>query len=129
MQEAYAQALWVVIQKGKTPQEAVAALKKTLEGRGRMALLPKIANAFQRLAAKESQKNTLTLSVARQKDFQKAVKDVENVLTELRISETDVCESVDESLIGGWRLEGKGILVDQSWKKALLSIYNRVLEK
>ena len=37
----------------------------------------------------------------------------------------DVDVKIDESLIGGWRLEGKGMLVDRSFKKSLLEMYNR----
>jgi len=32
---------------------------------------------------------------------------------------------VDESLIGGWRLEGKETLVDASYKRELLELFNR----
>ena len=128
MERVYAEALWGMVEKGKAAHEAVAALKKMLEARGRTALLPRIGRAFQRLAAKEANKNTCTLTVACQKDAQQAVKEVEKVLTDLRIGETDVHEIVDESLIGGWRLEGRGILIDTSWKNSLLSIYNRVTQ-
>ncbi len=128
MEHAYAHALWQMVEKGKTPHEAVSALKKMLEVRGRLALLPKIGAAFKRLAAKEANKNTLSLTVARQKDAAAAVKEVEKVLAGLKIADVDLCETVDESLIGGWRLEGRGILIDTSWKKGLLSIYNAATE-
>lgn len=125
MEHAYAQALWKLIQKGKKPQEAVAAMKKILELRGRLALLPKITRAFARLAAREEARGRMTLSVARQKDAKTAVREIERMLAEQKISDVDLCEEVDASLIGGWRLEGRGTLVDASWKKDLLSIYNR----
>jgi F0F1-type ATP synthase delta subunit len=128
MEQAYAQALWQMVEKGKTPQEAVGALKKLLDVRGRAALLPRIAKAFRRLAAREAGRNNFTLTVAREKDAKSALRAVEKVLTELKIADVDVCEVVDESLIGGWRLEGRGVLIDNSWKKALLSIYNRVTQ-
>jgi len=125
MEHAYAQALSGTIQKGVKPADAVRALKRSLDARGRSALLPKIAHAFARLSAREEARNRMTLSIARQKDAQRAVKEAEKFLAREHISEADVCEEVDESLIGGWRLEGKGVLVDASWKKDLLSIYNR----
>lgn len=128
MERQYAEALWTLIEKGKAPHEAVAALKKSLEARGRLALLPKIARAFARLAARESGKHTFTLSVARQKDMQTALIEVKKVLAGQSLGEFDLCEQVDETLVGGWRLEGKGLLMDQSWKKALLSIYNRATQ-
>ena len=35
---------------------------------------------------------------------------------------------VDDSLIGGWRLEGRERLIDASYKELLLSIYNRATQ-
>ena len=110
---------------GKSPMDAVSALKRDLATRGRSALLPKIARAFARLAAREGGKNTMNLAVARSKDMHRALESAKRVLSEQGIRETDLVERVDESLIGGWRLEGRGVLVDQSWKKALLEIYGR----
>lgn len=128
METAYAHALWRMIEKGMGPAEAVAAIKNNLAVRGRVVLLPKIGRAFARLAAREARKNTMTLSVARQKDAVHALKAAEKMLTEQGITETDLCETIDESLIGGWRLEGRGLLFDTSWKKSLLTIYNRATQ-
>ena len=41
----------------------------------------------------------------------------------------DVDVALDDSLIGGWRLEGRGNLVDASFKKSLLDMYNRTTQK
>ena len=125
MENAYAQALWQMVEGGTQPHEAVAALKKSLETQGRSALLPKIARAFERLAAREGRKNTMQLTVARKKDIQMALEGAKKVLLQERIRETDLVESVDESIVGGWRLEGRGVLIDNSWKKSLLTIYNQ----
>jgi len=66
----------------------------------------------------------MTLSVMREKDAKQAIKEVEMVLAAHKIANVDLCEEVDETLIGGWRLEGRGVLLDTSWKRSLLSIYN-----
>ena len=124
MEHEYAQALWQMIEKGIKPPEAIAAIRRDLQGKGRLVLLPKIARAFARIAAREQRRNTMTLSIARKKDMAHALKGAKNVLLEQGIVETDVCEELDETLIGGRRLEGRGILVDRSWKKSLLSVYN-----
>jgi F0F1-type ATP synthase delta subunit len=124
METAYAQALWQMIEDGAKPHEAVASLKKTLQAKGRMALLPRIGRAFERLAARKLSGSKMTLTVAREKDAKVALKEAKEVLTQLGAADFDLCEAVDDSLIGGWRLEGRGVLVDQSWKKSLLSIYN-----
>ena len=114
MEKLYAQALWQTIENGRPPKEAVESLAKILKRQGRERLMPRIAKAFARLA--EANKSTRTrIIVADEKDAKAA----------LRASgreEADVC--VDESLIGGWRLESSSEIIDRSFKKHLLDIYN-----
>src|SRR3954465_1149033 len=110
MHEIYAQVLKNMIEAGKQPHEAVAALKKNLEKHGRSALLPKIARAFERLAAKEARKNTVVLTVAKEKDAAHALKEAQHMLTEQGVKQSDIVHKIDSSLIGGWRLEGRGLL-------------------
>lgn len=115
MEKEYAQALWDLIQKGEKPKEAVSKIHHALEKRGRAALMPAVGRAFVRLAQREAQKNRSVLVVARKSDEAKARRESGAKDAEL---------SVDESIIGGWQLFDKGTLRDESWKTALLSIYN-----
>jgi F0F1-type ATP synthase delta subunit len=115
MEQAYAQALWDLIQKGEKPKEAVTKIQKALAGKGRATLMPAVGRAFERLAQREAQKNRTVLVVARKSDEAKARRESGAKEAEL---------TVDESIIGGWQLFDKGTLRDESWKSALLSIYN-----
>lgn len=128
METTYAQALWQLIQKGTAPKKAVDQLYENLKTRGRSALMPRIARAFARIAERDMGKNGITLTVAREKDERSAKSAVKDVLADMNASTKDVSVKVDESLIGGWRLEGREMLVDASWKKSLLSIYNRATQ-
>lgn len=119
MEQAYAQALWELIQKGEKPKEAVHKIHKALEERGRASLMPAVGRAFERLAQREAQKNRSVLVVARKSDEAKARRESGAHDAEL---------SVDETLIGGWQLFDKGQLIDESWKSALLSMYNRATQ-
>lgn len=119
MEKAYAQALWDLIQKGEKPKEAVTKIHTALETRGRSALMPAVGKAFERLAQREAQKNRSVLVVARKSDEASARKASGAEDAELR---------VDASLIGGWQLFEKGELRDESWKSALLSIYNQAVK-
>lgn len=115
MEKAYAQALWELIQKGEKPKEAVTKIHKVLAERGRAALMPAVGKAFERLAQREAQKNRSVLVVARKSDESKARKESGAQDAEL---------SIDESIIGGWLHYEKGQVRDESWKNALVSIYN-----
>ena len=115
MEKAYAQVLWELLQKGERPKEAVTKIHLALAARGRVSLMPAIGRAFQRLAQREAQKNRSVLVVAKKQDESKARRESDAKVAELKI---------DETLIGGWKLFDKGQLIDESWKSALLSIYN-----
>ena len=128
MENAYAQALWKMIQGGKKPKEAVTALHEMLIRLGRSALMPKIAHAFVRIAERDRARNGVVLSIAREKDERVAHKQANAFLAEMQIDAKDVTTHIDESLIGGWRLEGRERLVDASFKKQLLSLYNRATQ-
>ena len=127
MEHAYAQALWDMVEKGTTPAQAVHGLRELLARQGRAALLPKVAKAFARIAEREHARRGLTLCVAREQDARSAAASVADVLDELHATEKDFDVQVDTSLIGGWRLEGGGILVDRSYRKQLLDMYNRAV--
>ena len=116
MEQAYAQALWKSVAGGREPKDAVAALHETLQTNNRLELMPRILRAFKRLAEEHARKTRTRLWVARQEDAKHAFK-------QAGVTEADVC--VDESLIGGWRLESNETLVDASYKNYLLDMFNR----
>ncbi|NBV77385.1 hypothetical protein EBR66_04440 [bacterium] len=117
MERAYARALLQLIQNGMAHADAVRTVAKVLESKGRSALMPKVARAFNRLIQRESGKITNTLFVAKEHHASRAHKES---------GEHDARVVVDPTLIGGWRLVKSDSLVDVSWKKHLLSIYNRI---
>jgi len=128
MEQAYAQALWQLIEGGMSPQKALHAMVESLKARGREALLPRIARAFEKLAQREVQKNTVVVSVAREKDESPAKRAAKKLLEEIGADTKNIEVKIDESLIGGWRLEGGGMLVDRSFKKSLLGMYNHATQ-
>ena len=128
MEHQYAQALWRIVEKGKTPKDAVANLRKVLERHGRMRLLSKIGRAFARIAARESDKRAVVLSVAHAKDEAGAKRAAKEALRAMDSSALEAEVRLDSTLIGGWRLEGRERLVDASFKKYLLSLYNRATQ-
>lgn len=132
MEQHYAQALWKMVEGGQgkdsmSPHKAVSSLKEVLEREGRIALLPRIARAFERIAAKESNTSTMVLTVAREGDERAAKTAAKSVLAQLGADGSDLETQVDDTLIGGWRLEGRSVLIDESYKKRLLDLYARVV--
>lgn len=129
MEHAYAQALWEMLKKGMKPKDAVHALKESLVRHGREGLLPRIGRAFQRLAARESGKQAVTLTVARERDAHAALRSAKPVLEEIGVAAKEVAVAVDDSEIGGWRLEGRETLVNASFKQQLLAMYRKTTDR
>ncbi len=125
MENAYAQALWKILSGGTEAKKAVASLRDTLVLHGREALLPRIAKAFARLAQAESQKHSVILSVAREKDARRAEHEIKDALKAMGANASAVTVLVDDTLIGGWKLQSGQHLLDRSFKKQLVTIYQR----
>jgi len=129
MEKEYAQALWEMIKRGTTPQKAVHALRESLAEHKREALLPRIARALERLAQREAATSDVTLTVARESDARTAHRAAMEALSahsNLRVESHDLKTRVDDTIIGGWRLEGRETLIDASYKRQLLDLYGRV---
>lgn len=125
MEQAYAQALWKMIDDGMDHTKAVKSLHEILVAKGRAVLMPRIAKAFERIAAREIARSGMTLSVAHAKDESHAKTAAKKALEAMHVEAPKHLHlKVDETLIGGWRLEGAGHLIDASYKKQLLSLYS-----
>ena len=120
IEHSYAQALFALLQKGEKPKAAVTKIHAALEKSGRASLMPSIGRAFERLAQREALKRASVLVVARKQDEGRARRESGAKDAELRI---------DETIIGGWKLFDKGQMRDESWKSALLSIYNAAVRE
>lgn len=127
MEQHYAQALWRLVEDGVTPHKAVGMLRELLAREGRLALLPRVGRAFERLAEKESKTSTMVLTIARENDERQAKSAAKETLAALKLDAGDLETQVDDSLIGGWRLEGRSVLIDNSYKNRLIALYNRVV--
>ena len=117
MERAYAQALWNMVSRGGDHAHAVTALAETLKRTGRSNLIRKILPAFERIAARESKRDVTIISVGRKADAGLA-------MSAAGVTESDVI--LDPTLIGGYRLERGDVLIDASWKKHLITLYNAV---
>lgn len=126
MEKAYAQALWQMVLGGMDAKKAVHALQARLEKDGRASLLNRVGKEFERIAERESRKTGLVLTVAREEDVKTAAKEAKAFIESFGDTSHDLKTEVDDTLIGGWRLEGNEQLVDASYKQQLLHLYQRV---
>ena len=124
--QQYAAALVHMVQKGATPHAAVQSLAHYLELRGMKNIYKRLPAFLSRLEAAHKGKNDVVLSVAQAHAGAHAKKEAQEHLASFGIEAHDVHVREDESLIGGWRLQGRGLVVDNSFKKHLLSFYEKL---
>jgi F0F1-type ATP synthase delta subunit len=116
MEQAYAEALVKAVAAGAEPKAAVTSIVQLLEKKGRKDLVPRVKRALMSMSER-TKSNRTRLYVAAQKDSEHAKKESKEI---------DADVHVDHSIIGGWRLEKAEVLVDASYKRMLLDIYNRI---
>lgn len=127
--ETYARAL-VSATRGLTAHEItdrVQRFRTILARNGHERMLPRVATLVERILAKQERRERVELVVAREEDrkrFEKGLLEYRGILGAQE--GTDITECVDDTVIGGYRLRAKGLMVDATYKRALLELY-RVL--
>ncbi len=116
--ELYAKALKKLLSEGFDVNDAFANFIKVLKRRGAIGLLPKIVLQLESMEMRE-QAYKPTLSVARDSDFTMATKDA--VVGVLPVEKV-----IDKTLIGGYKIEQNGTLIDTSYKGVLLDLYRKI---
>ena len=122
MEKVYAQALKELESKGVKAPELVQLVTAHLNAVGRAKLLPRILRELKKMEARHEKEFT-NLEVASEKETAGALKE----LGALGIETKGV--HVNTSLIKGWRILQKDVLVDRSAKQALVQLYSNIVTK
>ncbi len=113
--DSYARAILELNKKGDKADSIIEGLLKSLRERGSLLLLPQILSAYKRLTYR-GDSNKAVMTVARESDKEECLKS-------LNIDANNLDFKIDERLIGGYRLEQDGKLLDNSFKAKLLQVY------
>jgi F0F1-type ATP synthase delta subunit len=96
---------------------AIDSFMSYVKARGYQALLPRILSEYQSLIQR-TEKGGTTVSLAKKKDHAELL--LKHGIT------GDAKVVIDESLIGGYRIETDSTLIDASHKNALLTLYHSI---
>lgn len=128
----YAEALYqTLIEKSvKTESDAkkiLARFYKVISFRGHEKLLPFISHELEKIMAREENKNEVIFITADKKSQSKWMHaydhyEEEGVIPK-NINRRDV---VDESIVGGYQIRSKDIIIDGSYKKSLIELYRKI---
>ena len=117
--DVYAKAIFELTSSGSDASGVIDGMMKSLRRRGTLGLLPKILSIYKKLV-KQSASKASVLTVAKDGDADSFKRD-KKVGDDVRVV-------VDEDIIGGYRLESDGKLIDNSFKTQLLQVYRKAIK-
>ena len=122
----YAHALYD-LQKGQglSSEAAVSKLIKVLKAKGHIKLLPTIVTEFEKILTIGRDEDTLSITCARKEDFKKYQGALKEHLGHSDAEYTE--EVVDDTIIGGFILKKGETIIDGSYKKKLLLLYQNAI--
>ena len=119
MQRAYVTA-FIEVLKPTDVETALAGLRTVLSERGHERLLAPVLRAVVREL--EATRPTTIVTIAKQADEARQEERLKNLLSELGATEHPTIV-VDDTLIGGMIVEHNHVRVDESYKRALVTLY------
>lgn len=128
----YAEALYKALQGENVIDEGdskkvFARFKKVISARGHDRLIPFIGREFEKVVTRENKNSEVILVTADNKSKNKWMHAYDHYKKEKIIPKGSVCrEVVDESIIGGFQIRTKDILIDGTYKKSLVELYRKI---
>ncbi len=126
----YAEALYGALQSEQSEggaQKIFARFRKVLSARGHEKLLPFVAHELEKILARENNKNEVILVTADKKSGAKWAHAYDHYEKEGIIPKGTIRRDViDESIVGGFQIRTKDILIDGSYKKSLVELYRSI---
>ena len=128
----YAEALHRAL-KWKNESDAgriIARFSDVVSTRGHSGLLTRIVQEFQTISRRTYAHQKVLVVTAHEKGRARGAFAYEHYQKEGTISPDAVPEEIiDESIVGGYQLRGKHMLVDQSYKRLLADLYKNITRK
>lgn len=128
----YAEALHRAL-KGKDESDTrriVAQFGEVVRARGHAGLFARIAREFQILARRARDAQKVLVVTANEKGRARGAFSYEHYEREGAFPPDTISEEIiDETIVGGYQLRGKNILIDQSYKRLLVNLYKNITRK
>jgi len=125
LEKKYAQALADLAKNKSSDEISVIFLNfiSLLKKRGHYSLLPKILKSLENIKQKKDLNAVeFIVSSAKQEDkFKPKLVEFKKYFS----GEEKVKTKIDETIVGGFIIKSKNIIIDGSYKKALMSLYNK----
>ncbi len=125
MKNVYATALVENILAGVSPETALANLKMLLQSRGHSRLWSQILKTAKRELVNKLERTSpqVVVADADHKHLDVAIKEA---LTLLGATDESYLVKIDKTLGGGFSLRVRGQLIDKSYKRTLINLYEKI---
>jgi F0F1-type ATP synthase delta subunit len=127
--QEYAQALYVAT-RGKEEEEAERILQnfiRILEMHGHKKILTSVERELEKLVRRYGCQGELHVRVANENDADVLSSKIERDIQTLGADTLPRKVVVDETLVGGYELRALGTRIDRTYKRSLLTLYNKLI--
>lgn len=101
--------------------------RKVITSRGHEKLLPLVGREFEKITLREEEKHAAYLITADGKHDEKWAHAYDHYVKEGILPKGAVRHNVvDETLVGGFQIRTKGVLIDGSYKRSLIELYRKI---
>ena len=122
----YSNALFDLLQKKGEGDNVFASLKSLLHKKGHSKLYPQILKELLKKFNKNTAQSTTRVVVSRASDLTTLESSILSAINTLS-AEKKFTTEIDPTLIGGFKIIGHDQVIDQSYKKQLLTIYRSLI--
>ncbi len=126
MKKNYIKAIMELLAAGQAIDVVLAHLKEVLARRRHLSIHSDILKGLQAEMERSAKENAAVLFVAKVGDSAKLAAAVDAALSSMKESGAQVRTVVDETLIGGFKINHNGKTVDASYKTKLLTLYKNI---
>ena len=119
--DIYAQAGYEALEGGMPIAKVLSRLEEVLTSRGHASLYKESLGGLLARVEKKESENVAHVTVAHKGAEKNFATEIKSFLKEGGIEHSSI--HVDETIVGGYIIEGKGKREDASYKKSLLEIY------
>ena len=124
MANNYAQAIFELLQSGRSVDVVLLNVQKVMADRGHHELYGVVLKAVVSLLESQATKNNVHITLANVAGREST--NVKNALTELGATTAEMVTTIDPTLIGGVVVTYKNQHLDQSYKTALKNLYQSI---
>ncbi len=124
----YAKALYDLTKKarGEKQEKIFNNFVNLLKSKGHYSLMPLIFKHLKLLVEKDKLDN-IDLIVAKENDFEKYFKKADNFKKHF-YPKKEIKKVIDSSIVGGFIIKTKELMVDKSYKRSLINLYNNIIK-